>query len=591
MNKKRVQSKIFTPLESHPRNIFLTGFIASIGFLLVVAIFFLGLELANAGRIAQGVKVAGLNLGGLRYEEAKNILEKQLSAWQKQGLFLQYQNQTWLASLEELGLEPSIGQTLNIAFQIGRQKNILAGLNQQIRALFGQYNLPLSLTIHQSQLQNFITNQLSSLEKPAQDASLIYDQAKDDFDLVSSQSGLVIDKKKLREDLEQRIQYLSPQPIELSLIEEEPKITDSQAEKTRQEVLTILKVAPYHLNIQNKTWLLNKGTIIDWLSLQQKAGILEIILDQEKIENYLMTLAPNINQPAVNAQLAVKARDPSSPEPALERSEGVAQDDNLIISIPSQNKIELKVKESTALIAENILSSQKEIQLLVDLSPAQVREQNIADLGLTGFLGQGTSNFAGSPKNRIYNIKLGAAKFNGLLLKPNQEFSFNAILGAIGPQQGYLEELVIKKDKTIPEYGGGLCQVSTTLFRAAVNSGLKITERYAHAFPVVYYSPQGFDATVYPPHPDLRFINDTPNYIFIQSKVENNQITFEIYGSDDGRQIKIIGPQILEKNEDGSMKTILIREISKNGELLHKDTFYSHYKSPALYPVERNPLE
>jgi len=150
---------------------------------------------------------------------------------------------------------------------------------------------------------------------------------------------------------------------------------------------------------------------------------------------------------------------------------------------------------------------------------------------------------------------------------------------------------VIKSGKLVYEYGGGVCQISTTLFRAAVNAGLKITERYPHAFPVRYYNPQGFDATVYPPHPDLRFINDTPGHILIQENIKGNQLTFELFGTLDGREIKIIGPTILQSNPDGSMKTVLYQEIWRDGTLERKQGFWSNYKSPNLYKVERNPLE
>jgi len=109
-------------------------------------------------------------------------------------------------------------------------------------------------------------------------------------------------------------------------------------------------------------------------------------------------------------------------------------------------------------------------------------------------------------------------------LNQNEEFSFINFLGETGPGQGYLAELVIKKDKTIPEYGGGVCQVSTTFFRAAINSGLKITERQHHAFPVTYYNPQGFDATVYDPKPDLRFVNNTPDHLLIETYVQGNEV-------------------------------------------------------------------
>ena len=161
----------------------------------------------------------------------------------------------------------------------------------------------------------------------------------------------------------------------------------------------------------------------------------------------------------------------------------------------------------------------------------------------------------------------------------------------MGPAQGYLPELTIKKNKTVPEYGGGLCQVSTTVFRAAINAGLKITDRKAHPFAVKYYNPQGFDATIYPPNPDLKFINDTPNYLLMQSYVKDNKLIFEFYGTNDNRQIKIIGPTVYEKNPDDSMKAILYQEIWRNNQLERKSTFRSNYKSPSLYPVEKNPLE
>ncbi|MFH1366818.1 MAG: VanW family protein [Patescibacteria group bacterium] len=193
------------------------------------------------------------------------------------------------------------------------------------------------------------------------------------------------------------------------------------------------------------------------------------------------------------------------------------------------------------------------------------------------------SNFSGSPKNRKHNIGVGVEKFSGVILAPGEEFSFIAILGDSGPEAGYLPELVIKNNQTIPEYGGGLCQVSTTLFRAAIYSGLEITARTPHAFPVVYYNPQGFDATVYDPKPDLKFLNDTPGYLLIEGIIEGNQITFNFYGTKTNQEVKIIGPDTLEKKEDGSMKTVLTQEVYKNGELFYRRSFYSNYDSPAKY--------
>jgi len=121
-------------------------------------------------------------------------------------------------------------------------------------------------------------------------------------------------------------------------------------------------------------------------------------------------------------------------------------------------------------------------------------------------------------------------------------------------------------------------------FGAAMAAGLKITERYPHAYPVKYYNPQGFDATVYPPHPDLKFINDTPNYILLQAKIDGTKLTFEIYGTSDGRQVSLVGPKILYANTDGSMKTIMSQQIWRNGQMQREDFFPSLYRSPNLYP-------
>jgi len=213
-------------------------------------------------------------------------------------------------------------------------------------------------------------------------------------------------------------------------------------------------------------------------------------------------------------------------------------------------------------------------------------------LGITALIGSGETNFAGSPASRIHNIRVGSNKFQGTLIAPGEEFSFNTLLGEVTAKEGYLPELVIKKGETVPEYGGGLCQVSTTFFRAAVRSGLEITQRYNHSYPVVYYGIPGFDATIYPPSPDLRFLNNTENHILIQYRIEGTKLAWDIYGTDDGRTVELDGPHVYDKKPDGSMKAWLTQKLfDEGGELAYEKTFYSNYKSPELYPINRNPLE
>lgn len=214
-----------------------------------------------------------------------------------------------------------------------------------------------------------------------------------------------------------------------------------------------------------------------------------------------------------------------------------------------------------------------------------VTTESVDNMGIDTLIGEGHSNFRGSPKNRIFNINVATDRFDGILIKPGEEFSFVKILGEVDGEHGYLPELVIKQDKTEPEFGGGICQVSTTAFRAAIYSGLEITARRNHAYPVGYYNPQGMDSTVYIPKPDLRFKNDTPGYVLIQTKIVGTELTFQFYGTSDGRKTTVIGPTILEKNPDGSMKTTFTQQINdQDGNLIREDVFKSSYESPSKFP-------
>jgi vancomycin resistance protein YoaR len=227
----------------------------------------------------------------------------------------------------------------------------------------------------------------------------------------------------------------------------------------------------------------------------------------------------------------------------------------------------------------------KDITLAITPLKPSVSSSSIDQYGIKELIGEGISNFRGSPTNRIHNVTVGANKFNGVLIKPGEEFSFIKTLGPVDKSTGYLPELVIKEDKTIPEYGGGMCQVSTTMFRAALNAGLKITARTNHAYPVQYYAPQGTDATVYIPNPDLKFLNDTENYILVQTRIEGTQLFFDFYGTSDGREAKLVGPFVTERGEGGAMKTILTQEVyDKDGNLVRKAEFKSKYDSPSKYP-------
>ncbi len=249
-------------------------------------------------------------------------------------------------------------------------------------------------------------------------------------------------------------------------------------------------------------------------------------------------------------------------------------------------------------------------QLLFELPVEEIepliRTERANEFGIKELLGQGESFFRGSIAGRIHNIVLASSRINGVLISPGETFSFNDTVGDISAATGYKQAYVIKSGRTVLDDGGGVCQVSTTLFRAVLNSGLPILERSPHSYRVAYYEqgfPPGLDATVYAPSPDLKFKNDTSNHILIQTKIDttNYYLSFEIYGTSDGRVATVSKPQTINvttppedlyiddptlpagqikqiEHKAYGAKVVFDYKVERNGEEIFSKKFVSNYK-------------
>jgi len=552
-------------------------------FLIVVVLLF-AFSVVNANKMSWGTKIAGISVGGLTVENAQEKLNKASEQFLNQDLFLTYKNSHWQTAPKNLGIKIDTENTIKNVFDYSHQrKNFLLSAWWQLESIFG-YNFKPLWQINDDDLEGFFQNNLSSIHQPAQNSLLIYDETKKDFVVTVSKNGVIIDKDKFKKDLAKIINDFNGKDIQLNLIKDYPEVVESETQNAYEKAKSLLAALPIKIITEDNKEIgkINKEELLSLIDFKpisdpKKSNnkILGIELNIQKTRDYLVALAPAINHEPIDAVFTFK--------------------DNRVLAfaLSEDGKI-LETENNIPILEQGILNppANGKIQLETTTIKPKITSESINNMGITTFLASGSSNFSGSPNNRMHNIKVGAAKFNGALIKPDEEFSFNNFLGDVGPEQGYEPELVIKRDKTVPEYGGGLCQVSTTLFRAAVLAGLKITERYPHAFPVKYYNPQGFDATIYPPSPDLKFINNTPGYVLIQAKINGQELSFEFYGTSDERKVVIEGPTQYDINADGSMKTKLIQKVyDKNGNLVIDKTFNSIYKSPSLYPVERNPLE
>ncbi len=551
-------------------------------------------------KIYRGVKVGSLQLGGLTYNQALEKLTGLNKQIEQQGFTFFSGNKKYnIGNVINPGGGPELSLTLftgdpektaQQAFALGRNRQAnhwpLSNILRQISLLiFGQrinYN-------YQLQEQVLLTN-LQALtqaeQQPAQNAKL---QAQKNGDLwqitvLPEQEGRIINYDQALTDLKDRLANASWQPVELTLTKDRPTVNANQAQKMTKAAETFLNASssPLLLTYQDKNWSLTKEKIAAWLEVQKQDGELVLGLNQTICQNFLDTLAKEINI------------TPQTPKFSLANGK--------VTEFQKANEGQtLDTAKSCQTLSQQLTSWPNKLELVVNTETTDIAVGDLNNLGIKEIIGSGHSNFKGSPTNRRHNISVGAKTLNGLLIKPGEEFSIIKALGTIDEAAGYLPELVIKENKTVPEFGGGLCQIGTTVFRAALYSGLPITARANHSYRVTYYEPAGLDATIYDPAPDLKFLNDTGYYILIQARIEGNDLYFDFWGTKDQRQITVGQPNIYnvvqppaQKNVEttelkpgqkkctesahaGADADFLYKVVYPNGETKEK-TFHSHYR-------------
>ncbi|MBB5233321.1 VanW family protein [Deinococcus budaensis] len=187
-----------------------------------------------------------------------------------------------------------------------------------------------------------------------------------------------------------------------------------------------------------------------------------------------------------------------------------------------------------------------EVEVALRLTPPARTVADLHERGVVAHLASGESGFAGSPEFRVHNIRVGSSRLHGVWLEPGAVFDFNALIGRISKERGFVPGYVIAGQSLTMEPGGGICQVSTTVFRAAYLAGLEVVERHAHSHQVAYYDPPGFEATVYAPAKNLRFRNDTASPLLMQAAwdLEAGTLSIHLFGGPPDRQVQVSPPRI-----------------------------------------------
>lgn len=582
--EKRKNIEIFKEFLSH---FFLVGFLLIIFLELIL----LGVEIFYPNKFLPHTSIANINLGGKTKREVKDLLHQRLEKFNN-GIEFRSEDFSKTIKPADLGIQIDLNTTITQAFNFSQDSFL-----RKLFILFFGFNKELKYSINSERLINVLAQELPSY--PFQNLSLEFSEG-EELRIVKGKSGKSLNKRRLIVELKKHILNISSEPIELPFNKTYSQIESDELEGAKRDARKII-AEPIFLNFEDKSWEVGPESLKNWIIFIAKdkqdekltrldylkkenfdlnnfildnLGVdwagenfdkeLGVSFDREKVGKFLAKVALEINKKPINVKLAVG-------------------EDGLEAIRPSEKGRELLIERNYENINQEVLRGVRQIQLLVREIGAEVTKDNIDELGIKEIIGQGTSNFAGSSKNRRHNIKIGAEKLNGFLIKPGEIFSLAESIGEVNAESGYLPELVIKEQKTIPEFGGGLCQIATTIFRAAMNSGLPVIERQSHSYPVSYYNPQGTDATIYIPHPDVRFINNTPAYILIQTEVKGNNLTFKFYGTSDGRKVEFKGPIYWDRKPDGSFKAKWTQVVTMPDGQIKEKTFYSFYESPAKY--------
>lgn len=538
-------------------------------------------QLRHVGRIYEGVEVAGVALGGLTPEEATVVLRNRLAAFPTSAaITLRYETRTWTLAPADLGVAVDARATAMTAYRVGRQgaaaASPLAGLrldlDEQWRAWrYGHQVAPI-LQMDENRLALVLKQIARDIDQAPREATLSITDA--GAVATAATRGRAVDLDAAREAVLALLRAGRGGIVTLKVEERLPAVLSAEAAAAKANaVLSHPITLAIQVSEETISRPIGRDMLLRWLRLTPRPAPggtldLDVQVNGDALRSYVADLAKQLDRPAQDA--------------VLDYDVAAKQ---VIVVKPSRPGRALDVNMATQAISQTLsglldLAPNAPITVSLALQPVKPRvdSSNLAALGIRELVTQGTTYFAGSSRERVHNIVTAAQKFVGVVIPPGEEFSFNRYIGEITAANGFIEGLIIWGDRTAVGIGGGVCQVSTTVFRAAVQGGFPITERHAHGYVVSWYGEPGLDATIYTPNVDLRFKNDTNAFLLIKPEVDTakGRVTFSFYGTRPDRTVELSKPEISNVRppeppiyqEDSSLPRGTIKQVewAKDGQ-------------------------
>lgn len=572
---------------------FLVTLSTILGFILLAA----GVFISFSQRMYPGVHVQGVFVGGLKRSEATQKVFDSFTI-PKEIVVVYTHNETRevVIPASDIALTYDIDAAIAEGFKVGHTQS----LRQNITALllsFESVDIPVKPLYNREAFTKYVATIADEMTEAPVTPTV--EVSANTATILPGKPGYSVDYAHVEQSfIEALVSGQSRPVVEVTPVRIDPTLSpqEIQALQTRADAV-VKKSLAFEFEYQ----LYPAANLTSYLN--PYGGF-----DDQKIMEYLQTIAAAIDREPQDPTFLFTDGRVKEFSPA---KDGVAFD--------IDNAYSLFTKALEDFIEGTTTVGSVSLTPPVANTKANTQTKDINNLGIAELIGRGTSKFRGSIPSRVHNVALAASKMNGVLIAPGETFSFNAALGDVSKFTGYKEAYVISEGKTVLGDGGGVCQVSTTLFRAALNAGLPIAERRGHSYRVGYYeqdSPPGLDSTVYAPTTDLKIVNNTPGHILIQTKTDTKALTlvFELYGTNDGRVSTVSKPTISEVSQPaedlyiddptlptGSVKQIehkawgskvrFTYSVTRNGEEIYNKVFLTNYRPwQAVYLRGTKPL-
>ncbi len=540
------------------------------------------------GRIYPGIRVDGVAVGGMSITDATTRLSQNVIVPSKIQVNVANSRgdvETYEILTADIGLVYQHEQSAFSAFSLGRRNDIWTNIKTIVMAAINGANVDLQYGLDHEKLSENVYLISGVVENKPEYPRI--DWVNDSPQVFEGKPGVALSSATLYKLIAERIQNgeLS-RDLSVSVQTVDPRLTLAQINDARTRA-SKLKGRRLVVRYDEREFEAANSLLFSFINPVS-------LYNDNEVLKFATFVSRELDREPQNPVFVFTGGRVSEFEPAL-KGLRVNTDE-----LTSQIYFKLLELESGDVATLELLVKPEETPPPFDIS-------DVNNLGIHELIGRGTSRFKGSIASRIHNIAIAASRLDGMLISPGKEFSFNQAVGDISVLTGYKQAYIIENGATVLGDGGGVCQVSTTLFRAALDAGLPITNRRAHAYRVSYYelgSPPGIDATIYSPSVDFKFKNDTPSYILIQAKpdTKNLSLAIELYGTDDGRESNISKPLISSvtpppedlyiddpnlptgqtKQTDHSAwgaKVSFNYKVTRGEEVIQEKTFYSNYQA------------